>query len=154
MAEKKIAGREVSTHPLPAREAYELLAELIKLTGPGARHIPGMVSLGTLGDEAEKKQWADVAAFAACSSIITEHGPAAFADFKMKVIGLASIRRPSGAVEPIDPDGDFRGDFAGLEEVFDWVMEVQFGGFFGGKDPSGPLGLALVLAKRVFRPGK
>ncbi|MEM9359959.1 MAG: phage tail assembly chaperone [Pseudomonadota bacterium] len=150
MAEKKIADKEYRVELLGAKDAYLLLAEIIRIAGPGAKHLPAIVAL-VRPDEEGAQFMADVAAFAACAEVLNTHGAEALVDLKARVLGLAQVKRPAGHYEKIDLEVDFYGALDQAEELFDYVMEVQFGNFSQGSEASGPIALAMVLVRNIFR---
>lgn len=150
MAEKKIGGAEYRVAPLNAKDAYYLLAEIIRLAGPGARHLPGIVRIAAHEDEKDRFL-SEVASFGACSEILNAHGAEAFVEFKSRVISIAQIKRQSGVVEHVDLSVDFEGDLETAEEVYDFVMETQFGNFSEGSKVRGPAAFAMILVRNTFR---
>lgn len=152
MAEKKIEGAEYRVDLLSAKDAYALLSKIIRLAGPGAKHLPGIMTLA--GPTPEDRMLADVAAFAACSEMLRFHGAEALVDLKSEVISIAQMKRPSGEYHPVDLDVDLSGDIPTAELLFDYVLEVQFGNFFDGPKASGPVALALTLVRNIFRMPK
>ncbi|CTQ67117.1 phage tail assembly chaperone [Roseibium alexandrii] len=150
MPEKKIAGAEYRVEPLAAKDAYLLLTEIIRLAGPGAKHLPGLMAILSTTDPKERFL-ADVAAFAACSEVINVHGASAFVDLKQRVISNAQVKRPSGIYDHLDLEDDFCGDLETAEKVFDFVMEVQFGNFSAGSEANGPVALAMIIVRNIFR---
>ena len=102
-------------------------------------------------DKTGSKEHASIAAFKALTDILQTHGPEAFVDLKTSVIELAQARRPSGIYEQVDLDVDFAGDLEASEKLFDFVMEVQFGNFFKGPKPNGPIALTMQIAQTLFR---
>ncbi|GFO81218.1 MAG: hypothetical protein A49_08450 [Methyloceanibacter sp.] len=152
MAETKIAGGEYRVQPLGAKDAYKLLGELIRLAGPGARHLPAILTVTT--DSSEGKMLADTAELIAVSDMLSVHGVDAFAEFKAGVCAVAQVKRPSGSYDEVDLDADFVGDLEGAEKLFNFVMEHAFGNFFKGNGAVGPAALALVLIRNVFQSQK
>jgi hypothetical protein len=47
-------------------------------------------------------------------------------------IEIAKIRRPSGAYDPVDMDGDYVGRLGDIIPVAVFVLSEQFGDFFSG----------------------
>jgi len=154
MAERKINGETYKVEPLTAPEAYKLLAEILLLAGTGSQHLPAIIK-GQYEDEDGTGGFAaDIAAFAAVSSMIRDFGMDAFVDFKRRVIETAMIKRPSGPYEHVSLEAEFIGDLVSAEKVFDFVIEEQFGPFSKGSEASGPVALALILIRNVFQVSK
>ena len=150
MAEKKIAGTEYRVEPLGAKDAYKLLAKLLRIAGPGGKQMPGIQSLYE-SSEPQAVSVANASALSAASDILAVHGEHAYADLKSDVLSLAQARRPSGIYEQVDPDLDFVGDLESAETLFDFVMEVQFGNFSKGPKHTGPIALAMQTIQTLFR---
>ena len=153
MAEIKIAGTEYRVEPLGAKDAYALLAKLLRIAGPGGKKMPGIQSLYE-SSEPQTVNFANAAALSAASDILAVHGDNAYVDLKSDVLSLAQAKRPSGIYEQVDPDLEFVGDLESAETLFDFVMEVQFGNFSKGSKAYGHIDLAMLLAKHLFRMQK
>jgi len=140
MAETKINGRQFSCSPLPAGEAIELYAELMEVAGPAASKLPAIIVSLTGGAE-HGRIMADVATLEAFSAIVKASGAPRVRALVAKIVAIASIRRPSGAVETCDLDGDFQGDLKDVLDVVRFVLREQYYDFFLGREGGGLLGL-------------
>lgn len=135
MAEVKIprsGGRTFKVEPMLATEAIRLQARLLKVIGGAIDRLP--VVFAGYGDHAsaEAKEKSNVAAIAAFGDIFCKGDPEEMTSLVKDIVEIAMVKRPSGAYEQVDLDGDFTGH---LNEAFDlavFVLREQFGPFFSG----------------------
>lgn len=142
MGERKIGSRYFRVEPLPAGEAIELYAEMMRVVGPAAGRLPSII----VSAQAEKDQgrvMADVATLAALSDIVSVVGSVGVRTFITRIVSLAQIKRESGSYEPCDLDGDFTGDLPDVIAVCRFVLEEQYRDFFLARKGGGLLGLLL-----------
>ena len=154
MAETKIGGTEYRVEPLGAKDAYSLLTEVMRLTGPGAQYLTTLLFSQEDDDAQSDHRMESIDAYMTCIEILREHGTQAFVDMKARVTSIAQARRSSGIYETVDLDVDFPGDLESAEKLFEFVMEVQFGNFSKGSKAYGHIDLAMLLAKHLFRMQK
>lgn len=132
MAEKKINGVEYRVDPLLATKALVLQARLMRAAGPLASKLPSILASRRDGASVEDKAKADADAITAITDIFTAISPEEFALLVRDIIEIAKIRRPSGAYDPVDMDGDFVGRLGDIIPVAVFVLSEQFGDFFSG----------------------
>lgn len=146
MREIKINKQEYRIDSITAKEAYSLIAELVKLSGVAADYLPTLMNLSENSDET-----ADMVAFSMSSYMINQNGVDAFVELKEKVISMAEIKSESGAYNPVDLDRDFMGDLSGAEQLFDAVLQEHFDPLLKGGSGTSPAALALLLNRNLFR---
>lgn len=132
MAEKKFSGRCFRTEPMLATEAIMLQARLLKLVGPAAGRLGGIISAsgGSVADDIKSASGAS--AVSALADVFTTCEPREVAKLVQDVVEIAQIRRPSGEYSAIDLDGDFT-DYPGdIYPVAVWVLREQLGPFISG----------------------
>lgn len=138
MSEKKIGGRTFRCEPLLARDAIVLQARLIKFLGAGIDRLPQIFGGMSAKATPEEKEKANASAIRAITEIFGKAEPDQVADLASDIVRIAQIVRPSGAYDPCDLDGDFSGrDMKDLFPVITFVLQEQFGDFFGGADAAG-----------------
>lgn len=137
MAEKKIGGKTFKVEPMLAFEAIVLQARLLKMVGPALETLPEIFAGASKSDDAAEKARANAAAISAISAIFAKADPVDVATVLKDVCEIAMVRRPSGAYEHVDFDGDFTGDQKSIIPVTLFVLQEQFGDFFAGALASG-----------------
>lgn len=138
MAEIRIGSETFKCDPLPAGEAIELLAELMRVVGPAVGRLPALiVSLNEEGPHASVMT--DVAALAALADILKETKPSALRELVARIASLAMVQRPSGYDKCI-LDLDFHDNLKGVIPVVRFILEVQFRDFFTGSAGNGIFG--------------
>ena len=130
MAEKKINGRTFRVDPMLAMKALVLQARLFRVAGPAIARIPEIMS-GYGGTE-EQKALSNTAAISAFAAIFSESEPEELAEIIREVVELAQIKRPSGAYDKLDFNGDMTGHGADLIPLAIFVLQEQYGDFFTG----------------------
>lgn len=134
MAERKIAGREFKVNPPLATEALRLQARLTKLLQAADTSLEDIFVINFVADagKPEQKAKAAAAAISTIGRIFSTMSPDEYASLVTDVIGMAQIKRPSGAYEIADLDGDFSTDLKSIPQVFLFVLEVVYRDFFLG----------------------
>ena len=132
MAEKKINGVEYRVDPLLATRALVLQARLMRAAGPLASKLPSILASRREGATVEEKAAADSEALVAITAIFDAISPEEFASLVKDIVEIAKIKRPSGAYDPVDLDGDFAGRLGDIIPVAVFVLSEQFGDFFSG----------------------
>jgi hypothetical protein len=140
MAEKKLDGVEYRVQPIPAIEAIELYADILRLLGPAANRLPSIILALSAGDDGQEMM-ADVAALAAVSDILSRVPSDQVSGLVSRIVGIAQIKRPSGQYDPVDLSGDFTGKVSALVPLVKFVLEEQFRDFFIGSRKRGILSL-------------
>ena len=146
MAERKINGREFQVGQVLATDAVLLQARLMKVIGAGVERLP--VILGGIDQKNEKgeivkaasdeaKAASRSAAVAAFTDIFMNGDPKIMADLVRDIVQLATVKRPSGAFEQVDMDGDFTDDKGSLFPVVVFVLQEVLGDFFTGLQGNG-----------------
>ena len=133
MAEKKIGNKVFKTEPLLATEAIKLQARLLKVLGPALDKLPAILGGRAKGDEATS----NAAAIAAFTDIFARADPDEIMALVRDVCEVAMVKRPSGAYDPVSFDGDFTGNLGEIVPVAIFVLQEQFGDFFGAALASG-----------------
>jgi hypothetical protein len=128
VAEKKINGRTFRVDPMLATKALVLQARLFRVAGPAIERLPEI--LVGLGGNEEEQRTSNGAAIGAFASIFAQSSPDDLADIVKEVAEIARIRRPSGAYDALDFDGDMTGHQADLIPLVIFVLQEQFGDFF------------------------
>lgn len=139
MAEKKINGRTFKTGPLLATEAIKLQARLLKVLAPALDKLPAIFKGAGKSDADPEAAASNAAAIAAFGEIFNRSNPDEIATLVKDVTELALIKRPSGAYESVDFDGEFSDRLGDIIPVVVWVLREQFGDFFSGALGSGVL---------------
>jgi hypothetical protein len=132
MADKKINGVEYKVDPLLATKALVLQARLLRVAGPLASKLPSILASRREGASIEEKAAADTEALVAITSIFEAAPPEAIAALIKDIVEIALVKRPSGAYDPVDLDGDFSGKLGDIIPVAVFVLSEQFGDFFSG----------------------
>lgn len=127
MAEKKIGQKTYKVEPMLATEAIKLQARLLRVAGPALDKLPAILGGRKAGDEAAS----NAAAIAAFTDIFTRADPEEIMALVRDVCEVAMVRRPSGAYDPVSFDGDFTGNLKEIIPVAVFVLQEQFGDFFG-----------------------
>lgn len=133
MAEKKIGSKTFKVEPMLATEAIKLQARLLKVIGPALDKLPAILGGRAKGDEVTSNG----AAVAAFTDIFTRADPDELMELVRDVCEVAMVKRPSGAYDPISFDGDFTGNLKEIIPVAVFVLQEQFGDFFGDALASG-----------------
>ncbi len=141
MAEKKINGETYKVGPMLATEAIVLQARLMRVLGPAAVKLPGIIAARVDGASAEEKAKADQEAIAAITGIFAGSEPREIAELIKDIVETAMVQRASGSYGQIDMDVDFTGRLGDLIPVVTFVLKEQFGDFFSGAVASGRRGL-------------
>ena len=79
---------------------------------------------------------------AVLTGVFAELEPDEYARLVGDIIALARLKRPSGAYEVMDLDGDFSEDFGAIIPVVAFVLKEVFGDFFSAAPGSGNRGVA------------
>ncbi|KQV83236.1 phage tail assembly chaperone [Rhizobium sp. Root1220] len=132
MAEKKINSVEYRVDPLLASKALILQARLMRAAGPLASKLPTILASRREGASIEEKALADAEALVAITSIFNAIAPEEYASLVQDIVEIAKVKRPSGAYDPVDLDGDFAGRLGDIIPVAVFVLSEQFGDFFSG----------------------
>jgi len=135
MAEKKIGSRTFKVEPLLATEAIRLQMRLVKAIGPAISRLPEIFA--GIGKDAAAKEKANGAAVSAMADIIGKMEPDDAADLVKDIVQVAMIKRPSGAYDQVDMDGDFTGSLGDIIPVATFVLQEQFAEVFSGARGSG-----------------
>lgn len=133
MAERKIGQKTFKVEPLLATEAIKLQARLLKVIGPALDKLPSILGGWKKGDEAAS----NAAAIAAFTDIFTSSDPDEIMALVRDICEVAMVKRPSGAYDPVSFDGDFTGNLGDIIPVAVFVLQEQFGDFFGAALASG-----------------
>lgn len=136
MAEKKIGSRTFKVEPLLASEAILLQMRLVKALGPAIDRLPEIFA-GISDGKPEAKLKANAAAISAMSDIIGGMNPSDATDLIRDIVQVAMIRRPSGAYDQVDLDGDFTGSLGDVVPVATFVLQEQFAAVFSGARGNG-----------------
>lgn len=146
MAEIKIGDREFRVGVVRATEALVLQAKLMKVIGSGIDRLPIILKGVAEGATADDKAAMQTAAVAAFTDIFVDGDPEELTDLIGEVVSMATVKRPSGAYEQVDLDGDFTEHKSDLFEVVVFVLREVLGDFFSGLRGSGKV-------KKVARKG-
>lgn len=139
MAEKKINGATYRVTPIPASEALELLAEIIRISGPLAPRLP-IILAGLTDAEAEGRAFADASFLEALAGTVNFLGASGVRDLVKRIVEVAQIQRPSGYSQ-VDLDGDFTGNLGAVIPVAKFVLKETYGDFFPASGGNGLLGM-------------
>lgn len=137
MAEKKIGARTFKVEPLLATEAIRLQMRLVKAIGPAMSRLPEILS--GIGKDAAAKEKANAAAVTALADIISDMEPDVATDLVRDIVQVAMVKRPSGAYDQVDMDGDFTGQLGDVVAVATFVLKEQFAEVFSGARGNGSL---------------
>ncbi len=130
MAEKKINGREFQVGQVLATDAIKLQIRILKIIGGGVDRLPVILKgRGADATEDDKKQ-SDAAAVAAFTDIFAAADPDEMMKLVSDVVGMATIKRQSGAREQADLDGDFTEDKKSIFPLCIFVLQEVLGDFF------------------------
>lgn len=135
MAEKKIGARTFKVEPLLATEAIRLQMRLVKAIGPAISRLPEIFA--GIGKDQAAKEKANGAAIAAMSEIVGGMEPDVATDLVRDIVQVAMVKRPSGAYEQVDMDGDFTGRLGDIIPVATFVLQEQFAEVFSGARGTG-----------------
>lgn len=127
MSERKIGGKTFKVEPLLATEAIKLQARLLKVVGPALDKLPAVLGGRVKGDGVAS----NAAAIAAFTDIFARADPDEIMELVRDVCEVAMVKRPSGAYDPVSFDGDFTGNLGEIIPVAVFVLQEQFGDFFG-----------------------
>ncbi len=132
MAEKVIGGDTYKVDAVLATRAIVLQARIAKAAGPIAAQLPSVIAVATGGSTDEQKAAANSALIGAITDVFGTMPPEEFAALVKDIVEIAKIKRPSGAYDPIDFDGDFTGRMGNIIPVAAFVLKEVFGDFFTG----------------------
>jgi hypothetical protein len=135
VAEKKIGSRTFKVEPLLATEAIRLQMRLAKAIGPAISRLPEIFA--GMGKDQAAKEKANATAIAAVSEIIGGMKADDAADLVRDIVQVAMVKRPSGAYDQVDMDGDFTGQLGDIIPVATFVLQEQFGEVFSGARGNG-----------------
>lgn len=138
MAERKIAGKTFKVEPLPARDAIELYADLMRVVGQGTGRIPAIL-MGLTSEDEGANYLADVAAIGALADVLSKTTSVEVSDLIERIVGCAMILQPSKTYRQADLNGDFTGSLKDLLPVMKFVLEVQYRDFFTASAGGGVL---------------
>jgi len=141
MAEKKIAGELYRVDPMPARQAIELLADIVRIGSQATGRLPSIIdalsSSETEGDSLA--QLANVAALAALGDILRANSSPDLGALIERIVSAAKVKRPSGEYVEVDIDEEFTGRLEAIVPVARFVLETNFGPFFAASGGNGLL---------------
>lgn len=139
MAEKKINGNTYQVGEVLATEAIRLQARVLKIVGGGLDRLPTI--LAGAGEDASEaaKAASNVAAIGALADIFGKCEPEEVTRLMSDVVSLATVRRPSGAWEQVDLDGDLTDRKADIFPLMVFVLKEVLGVFFSGALANGAL---------------
>lgn len=136
MAEKVIKGDTYKVDIVVASRSLALQARLTSVAGPVAEKLPSFLALAVNGDDTEKAK-ANSELIAAITQIFAKLDPDEYVRLVRDILALGKIRRPSGAYDPIDLDGDFTGKLGSLIPVVVFILKEVYGDFFPGLQGGG-----------------
>ena len=139
MAEKKFSGREFKVGSVLATDALILQARLMQIIGGGLGQLPAILASRAEGATDAQRAAGDAAAIVALGDIASKCEPGIISKLFEDVVGLALIKRPSGAWEKADLDGDFSEHKHDIFPFVIWVLREVLGDFFSGLQASGAL---------------
>lgn len=137
MADRKINGREFQVGKVLATDAVMLQARLMKVIGAGVERLPVILKGAGSGSTDADKEASRAAAVAAFTDIFMNGDPQTMTNLVRDVVQLATVKRPSGAFEQVDMDGDFTDDKGSLLPTVVFVLQEVLGDFFTGLQGSG-----------------
>ena len=144
MAEMKIGDREFKVGVVLATDALILQAKLMKVVGSGIERLPTILKGVAEGATADDKAAMQTAAVAAFTDIFVEGDPKELTNLIGEVVSMATVKRPSGAYEQVDLDGDFTERKGDLFEVVVFVLREVLGDFFSGLRDNGKVKKAVL----------
>ncbi|MBN9074295.1 MAG: hypothetical protein J0H34_22385 [Rhizobiales bacterium] len=136
MAEKKIGTRVFKVEPLLATEAIRLQMRLVKAIGPAIDRLPEIFA-GIRDGKQDARERANSAAVSAVSDIIGSMDAGDATDLIRDIVQVAMVKRPSGAYEQVDLDGEFTGSLGDIIPVATFVLQEQFAEVFSGARGTG-----------------
>lgn len=142
MAERKIRGMEIKVDRPLATEALRLQARLMRAAGGVADQLPDLIGALRSAQSEEAKQAVGVKFIGVLTGVFEGLEPDEYARLVGDIVGLARLKRPSGAYEVMDLDGDFTEDFGAIIPVVAFVLKEVFGDFFSAAPGSGSRGVA------------
>lgn len=126
--EKTIDGKLIAVTQFPARHGFKIKARLAKLLGPALASAAAAVQGGNKGSLLEAD--VDIAALgAAVSTLVASLDSDSTLDLVMGM--LTSTRMDGKEVTDSVFDMEFAGNYATLYKVLAFVVEVNYGDFFG-----------------------
>jgi len=146
MAEKKIKDRVYKVDPIPASNAIELYADIVRIAGQGTSRLPAII-VGLSQKDGEGQLMSDVSALMALTDILSGSSSAEISGLVRRIVEIAMIQRPSKAYEPVDLDGDFTGRLSDIPEVAAFVLKEQFSDFFIGSGGNGIIARMTALLR-------
>lgn len=132
MAERKINGKLYKTEPMLAEDALVMQMRLMSVIGGAIDRLPVILMGAGTTATPEAREMASAAATAAFAEIFTKKDPMIMMALIRDIVSLAQIRRPSGAYDQVDLNGEFTGNLAEIIPVATFVLQEQFGSFFTG----------------------
>ena len=146
MAELKIAGELYKVEPLPAGEAIELYADLMRVATQATGRVPAILMALASRENGAPDAMADVAALAGLGDILRSTSSSDIKSLINRIVTCASVKRPSGYAE-VNLDEEFTGNLAAILPVAKFVLEVNYADFFTASVGGGLLNnLRSVLA--------
>lgn len=136
MSEKKINNRTFKVEPLLATEAIRLQMRLVKAIGPAISRLPEIFA-GIRDGKQEAREKANAAAITALSDMIGKMQADDATDLVRDIVQVAMVKRPSGAYDQVDLDGDFTGRLGDIVPVATFVLQEQFAEVFSGARGTG-----------------
>lgn len=132
MAERKIAGREFRVDPPLATDALRLQAKLTRLLEAADASMEDiLVAFFGGGEKTQESQAKIVAgAISTVGRVFSKLSPDEYAALVSEIVSMAKIKRPSGAYEIADLDGDFSGNLQAVPELITFVLRVVLSDFF------------------------
>jgi hypothetical protein len=146
MAERRIGSELYKVEPLPAGEAIELYADLMRVATQATGRVPAILMAIANRETGAPDVMAEVAALAGLGDILRGTGSTEIKGLIDRIVTCASVKRPSGYA-PVNLDEEFSGNLAAIFPVAKFVLEVNYADFFTESVGGGLLsGLRSALA--------
>ncbi|PHP66551.1 hypothetical protein CSC94_12745 [Zhengella mangrovi] len=146
MAEKTIGAETYRTQPLPAKRAFALYVDLMRMLSDGAnRFVPHVADL--TGEDAGPI--AEVLSLAAIGDMLRNTPTMTLIDLLERIVSAAEVQRPSGYAQ-VNIDEEFTGRLPDVIPLAEWVLKEQFGDFF----PVSALAIGLRKVVQVLASAK
>lgn len=127
--EKKILGQLYRVDPMPAGEAIEMYADMMRIATQATGRIPAiLLALSSKGEDGADVM-ANVAALAGIGDILRANSSSDIRTLVERIVTQAQVKRPSGYAQ-VNFDEEFRGRLGAILPVANLVIEVNFADFF------------------------
>ena len=132
MAEKKISGKTYRVEKLPATAATSLMFRLGRIVGPSFGQLSTLSGADFIGDADEENLERREQVLTIIGNLFGRLDPTEAQGILIELCECAKVQSKGGNYEDVIFNATFDGDVMGAFLVAAYVVQVNFGDFFGG----------------------